>query len=259
MPVSKSELVTKQGFQEARDAVLKALASKGYRIEQDLQNQIVAKHPLSATYYPHAVEVYINAEPGKTTIQASIDHRRSQAYTEELREEIAKNLQPLPRVVFTSTQPPTSQEQLNRQAALVNPNFNRDEQVLWSHRVIKGVFHKEIVEEWIITGLRAIKKYPVTKENPQERFISISLSDADVVVMRQHRETNGHRVGTFAGTTGGGFFTGTTTGVTHSTGITYGDLVFLQDKKEIIRFSGISDPQDINRMIQTIKKEKTSV
>jgi len=259
MPVIKSQLVTKQGFQEARDAVLKALASKGYKIEQDLQNQLIAKHPLSATYYAHAVEVYVNAEPDKTTIQALIDHRRSKAYTEELKEEIAKNLQPLPRVVFTAMQPPTNQEQFNRQAPLVNPNFNPDEQVLWSHRVTKGLFHKEIVEEWIITGLRAIKKYPVTKENPQERFISVSLSDADVVVMSQHRETNGNRVGTFAGTARGGFFTGTTTGLSHSRGVTYGDLVFLHDKKEIIRFGDISDPQDVNHMIQTIKKEKTSV
>lgn len=258
MPVSKSVLVTRQSFQEARDAVLKGLAGRGYKIEQDLQNQITAKHPLSATVYSHTVEVYINAEPDKTTIQASVDHSRSKVYVEELKVEIAKNLQPLPREVFTSMERPTSQEQLNLQSALANPSLNKDEQVLWSHRVTKGVFHKEIAEEWIITGLRAIKKYPVTKENPQERFISISLSEADVIVMNQHRRTNGNRVGNFSGTSRGGFFTGTTTGLTHSTSITYGDLVFFHDKKEIIRFSGISDPQDVIHMIQTIKKESTN-
>lgn len=258
MPVSKFELVTKQSFQEARAVVLKALANKGYKIEQDLQNQIIAKHALSAVYNAHQAEVFINSEPDKTIIQAMIDHFGSQVYIERLKEEIVKDLPPLPREVFTIMPPAVSPEEIKRHAALTDPNFNEGEQVLWSHRVTKGIFNKETVEEWIITGLRAIKKYPVTKENPQERFIVIGLADADIIVMNQHRETSGNRVGTFGGVVNSGAFAGTTTGLTHSTSVTHGDLIFLHDKKEIIRFSNISDPQDVNHMIQTIKKEKTN-
>lgn len=41
-----------------------------------------------------------------------------------------------------------------------NININLGEQILWVYEVTKGVFHKETVEKWVITNLRAFKFYP---------------------------------------------------------------------------------------------------
>jgi hypothetical protein len=37
----------------------------------------------------------------------------------------------------------------------------------------------------------------------------------------------------------------------------FGDIVFLRNDREIFRFQGISDPEEVNRLIKTLKKEYT--
>lgn len=39
---------------------------------------------------------------------------------------------------------------------------------------MKGIFHKETVEKWIITNLRATKRFPVTKERPNPDFGAVA-------------------------------------------------------------------------------------
>jgi hypothetical protein len=75
--------------------------------------------------------------------------------------------------------------------------------------------------------------------------------------MNQFRKSKGNRVGSFAGVYGGGGFAGTGTGISSSTSMNFGDIVFLHNDREIFRFQGISDPDEVNRLIKTLKKEYT--
>jgi hypothetical protein len=256
MPPDRFTLETTVDQQKAKEAVLQALDNRGYRVEEELESKIVAKHSFSAAYYPHEVEILLDPKPGKTVISASINHRASQMYLKRLSEELVKLLPPLPARVFNPMEKPTSQEELDYQVKMLNRNFNAGEQVIWSHTVQKGVFSKETAERWFITNMRAIKQFPVTKDNPQEKFSSIGWLDlSDSVVMNQFRKSKGNRVGTFAGVYGGGGFAGTAAGVSSSTSMNFGDIVFLHNDREIFRFQGISDPDEVNRLIKTLKKE----
>jgi hypothetical protein len=257
MPLNKFTLETLIDPQKAKEAVIKALNSKGYKVQENLETKIVAKHSFSTSYYPHEVEISLGSQSGKTIISASIDHRGSQIYLSRLSEELSKILPPLPARVFNPMEKPTSQDELNYQAKILNRNFNAGEQVIWSHVVKKGIVSKEIAERWIITNMRAIKQFPVTKDNLQERFTAIGLDVSDTVVMNQFRRSKGNRVGSFVGSYGGGGYVGTGSGISSSTSTSYGDLVFLHNGKEIFRFQGISDPNGVNRMVKTLKKTKS--
>jgi hypothetical protein len=139
-------------------------------------------------------------------------------------------------------------------AKIENPDFNEGEQTLWVHEVTRGVFHKETVEKWIITNLRAMKYFPVTKENSTRRVMSIGLAVCEPVVMNQRRISRGRRVGNFTGVHSG-VFAGTSVGSGTSTSSTFGDLVFFMEGTEKLRFSGISDPHGVQHMIQTVQKQ----
>jgi len=104
--------------------------------------------------------------------------------------------------------------------------------------------------------MRAMKRFPVTKENLQPRIIYVGLNISDSVVMNQHRKSQGTRVGNFVGEGSGGSFSGVTAGTSRSTSTTYGDLVFFAKGKEILRFQEISDPHDVHIMIETVKKQR---
>jgi hypothetical protein len=258
MPQDRLTIETTVDQQKAKEAVLQALDNRGYKVEEEFEAKIVARHSFSAAYYPHEVEILLDPKPGKTVISASINHRASQTYLKRLSEELGKVLPPLPARVFNPMEKPTSQEELNYQVKMLNRNLNAGEQVIWGHTVQKGIFSKETTERWWITNMRAIKQFPVTKDNPQEKFLAIGWRDlSDSVVMNQFRKSKGNRVGTFAGVYGGGGFAGTGTGVSSSTSMSFGDIVFLQNDREILRFQGISDPDEVNRLIKTLKKEST--
>ncbi|MGD0496146.1 MAG: hypothetical protein ABSB28_08915 [Candidatus Bathyarchaeia archaeon] len=139
-------------------------------------------------------------------------------------------------------------------AKIKNPDLNEGEQTLWVHEVTRGIFHKETVEKWIITNLRALKYYPVTKENPTQRLDSVGLAVCEPIIMNQHRVSKGQRVGNFTGVSSG-VFAGTSVGSSTSTSTTYGDLVFFVKGTEKLRFLCISDPHGVQHMIQTIKKQ----
>jgi hypothetical protein len=254
MPMNRFTLETSIDLQKAKEAVIKALDNKGYKIQESLDTKIVAKHSFSGTYYPHEVEISLNSQPEKTIISASIDHYGSRIYLSRLSEELSKILPPLPARVFNPMERPTSQEELDYQAKMLNRNFNAGEQIIWSHMVKKGLVSKEITERWIITNMRAIKQFPVSKDNLQERFSAIGLDVSDTVVMNQFRRSKGDRVGSFVGSYGGGGVVGTGTGFSSSISTSYGDLVFLHNRKEVFRFQGISDPNGVNRMVKTLKE-----
>jgi hypothetical protein len=139
-------------------------------------------------------------------------------------------------------------------AKIKNPDLNDGEQVLWVHEVTRGIFHKETVEKWVITNLRAMIYYLVTKENPAQRLSSIGLAVSQPVVLNQRRISKGQRVGNFTGVYSG-VFAGTSVGSSTSTSETFGDLVFFVGSIEKLCFPSISDPHGVQHMIQTVKKQ----
>ncbi|MGA3192428.1 MAG: hypothetical protein ABSD73_07930 [Candidatus Bathyarchaeia archaeon] len=139
-------------------------------------------------------------------------------------------------------------------AKIKNPDLNEGEQTLWVHEVTRGIFHKETVEKWTITNLRAMKYYPVTEENPTQRLDSVGLAVCETVIMNQRRVSKGQRVGNFTGVSSG-VLVGTSVGSSTSTSTTYGDLVFFVKGTEKLCFPRISDPHGVQHMIQTIKKQ----
>jgi len=242
--------------QKAKEAVLQALDKRGYRVENEFEAKIVAKHPFSALYYPHEIAIVFESKVGKTMISASVDHRAGKAYLKRFSEELVKILPPLPPRVFSPVEKAASQTESNYQAKMLNRGFNDGEQVIWSHIIEKGVFSKETTERWLITNMRAIKHFPVTKDSPQERLMSIGWQDlSDSVVMNQFRRSKGYRVGSFTGTYVTGAFAGTGTSFNTGISMSYGDIVFLQNDREVFRFQGVSDPNEVNRLVKTLKKE----
>jgi hypothetical protein len=260
MSPGKFTLETTLDLEKAKEAVLKALDNKRYRVEEETDDKIVAKHPFSATYYPHAVVVSLEVKPGKTVISASINHRVGETYLKRLSEELVTQLPPLPARVLNPMQKPTSQEEFSYQTKMLNHSFNAGEQIIWSHTIQKGVLNKETTEKWFITNMRAIKQFPATKDNPQEKFMAIGWLDlSDSVVMNQYRRSKGIRAGSFAGVQGGGRFAGTASGINSGTSMAFGDIVFLCNDREAFRFQGISDPNEVNNMIKTLKKESANL
>jgi hypothetical protein len=260
MSPGKFILETTVSLEEAKEAVLKALDNKGYRVEEETDDKMVAKHPFSATYYPHTVAVLLEVKPGKTVISASINHRAGEMYLKRLSEELVTQLPPLPTRVLNPMQKPTSQEEFSYQTKMLNRDFNAGEQVIWSHIIQKSLLNKETTEKWFITNMRAIKQFPATKDSPQEKFAAIGWLDlSDSVVMNQCRRSKGIRVGSFAGVYGGGGFAGTASGINSGISMAFGDIVFLCNDKEAFRFQGISDPNEVNNLIKTLKKESANV
>jgi hypothetical protein len=142
----------------------------------------------------------------------------------------------------------------NYQAKIWNPNFdNEGEQLLWKHEVKKGFIHKETIETWAITNLRAVKIYSASLE-----IKAIGLAVADAVVMNQYRSSTGSRVGTFIGARGT-LFAGVGESTYSSRSQTYGDLVFFLSGREVLRFQVISDPHGVRRMVETLKKQQIRI
>ena len=124
---------------------------------------------------------------------------------------------------------------------------------------MKGILEKEEIERWFITNMRAAKVFLVSKDNPKERFAAVGWLDlSDSVVMNQARRSKGARVGSFVGAAGGGAFAGSGAGTSQSISLSFGDIVFLSNDREVLRFEAVSDPNDVNRLIKTLKKEYAS-
>lgn len=150
------------------------------------------------------------------------------------------------------------EKKIVEKATAVYPKFYdilQGEQVLWRHNITKGIIHKEVVAEWMITNHRAMIRMPITNENPTPKIAYVGHSISESVVMNQFRRSQGNRVGNFVGAYGGGGFAGVSSGISSSKGMSYGDLVFLANGKEVFRFRGISDPNGVNRLVKALKKQ----
>ena len=256
MPADRFTLEAAVDLQRAKEAVLQALDNRGYRVEKEFDAHIVAKHPFSPAYYPHEIDVMLDPKPTSTVISASIDHHSGQTYLKRLSDELVKLLPPLPARAYTPMEAPKTQDELNYQTKMLNSGFNAGEQVIWSHNVEQGVVHKETAQKWFITNMRAMKQFPPTDTDPQEKFTAVGWLDlTDSVVLNLVHKSRGSRVGVFAGAYAGHVLGGSGAGFSSGTSMTFGDVVFLHNGLEVLRFQGISDPAEVNNLVRTLKKE----
>jgi len=130
------------------------------------------------------------------------------------------------------------------------PGSLSDEQALWLYEETKGIFKKGKVRTWAITNLRA---YIYDHTNREQCVAGIAITDT--VVMNTYRKSSGSRIGTFTGA-GGRYFAGVGVSSSESQSQTYGDLVFLFQGKELLRFPSISDPHGVKKLVDTLKKQQ---
>ncbi|MDQ6864168.1 MAG: hypothetical protein M3044_10120 [Thermoproteota archaeon] len=112
------------------------------------------------------------------------------------------------------------------------PTSDQKEQVIWCLNFTKGIFHKKIVDSWIITNYRVLV-------NNSE----IWLKDIDdIIVTNQRRVSNRLYSGRYG------------VGVSNSTSISIGDVLFLYQGKPYVIFRQVSDPQGIARLAKAARK-----
>jgi len=128
-------------------------------------------------------------------------------------------------------------------------DFTEGEELLWFHRVTKGVLKKQLIQLWAITNKRAF-----LRDYEKATLVAIPLNSCEVVVMNQHRRSTGTRVGTFGGAYRG-YFGGVSSGMSWGESKSYGDLCFMQGGRMILRFEQISDPQGIKQLVKAIQKQ----
>jgi hypothetical protein len=99
------------------------------------------------------------------------------------------------------------------------PTSDQKEQVIWCLNFTKDIFHKKIVDSWIITNYRVLA-------NNSE----IWLKDIDDIIVTNQRS------------------------VSNSTSISIGEVLFLYQGKPYVIFRQVSDPQGIARLAKAARK-----
>ena len=131
------------------------------------------------------------------------------------------------------------------------PVLANGEEVVWSYVKTDGVFTKKATEVWAITNLRAIIYF---FDNPdQSGYGYLTLFD-DVIVMNSHRTSTSHRMGSFSSSGRYGMRVGTGSSIGQSKSQTVGDVVFMKDGDDVLRFGGVADPSGIAKVAKSIKK-----
>ena len=128
------------------------------------------------------------------------------------------------------------------------PNAGHDiqptgqEQIIWRNDVTTGIIHRKVVETQIITNMRVMRN---------DRSIALSDLD-DIIVMNQHRESQGQSARYYVR----GF--GTSYGTGHSRGKTVGDVTFIYQGRPAIVFQKIDDPYGVTRLAKAARRSLIS-
>jgi hypothetical protein len=94
MPLSERQIETTGDLTNTRTLVFNVLSAKGYKVQQDLNTRIIANHSLSATNYPHKVQIDLDfTQQGNGRIIMMIDHTASSVYIDKLAGEL-RNILP---------------------------------------------------------------------------------------------------------------------------------------------------------------------
>ena len=120
------------------------------------------------------------------------------------------------------------------------------EQVLWIHEENKGLFITTPVKTWAITNLRV---YVYNHETQELSAKGLLLSDTAIMNVNTLRQ---NRIGTFtteAGKYGHAFST-------QPNSQSHGDLVFSFQGKETFRLTGITDPENVQKLVENAKQQQ---
>jgi len=127
------------------------------------------------------------------------------------------------------------------------------EEVLWWHSVERGVFRKRLERYWFITNLR------VCRFDYEEGVIEAApIKDLEVVVKDKRRSTSTQRVGVYTGKIAG-LLGVVGVGFSKSRSQIIGDVMFIREGRVLVKFTSISDPDGIKRLIEVLKKDLKDV
>src|ERR1700687_2290009 len=138
------------------------------------------------------------------------------------------------------------------QSANIDPysgSLQPGEDFLWSYNIENGFIFKHVSTLLAITNFR-IFMFDV-KSNQVTGLLLMSDLD-DVVVMNTHTDYNSTRVGNY-GRIVKGFWV--SYGQTQGKRTPIGDIVFMSKGRAVITWQGISDPNGLKKLAETLQKE----
>lgn len=138
------------------------------------------------------------------------------------------------------------------QSANIDPysgDLQPGEDFIWSYNIEDGFIFKHASTLLAITNFRVFMFD--FKTNKVTGLLLMSDLD-DVVVMNTHTDYHSTRVGNYGKIVKGFWMS---YGQTQGKRTTIGDLVFMSKGKAIITWQGISDPNGLKKLIETLQKE----
>jgi hypothetical protein len=140
----------------------------------------------------------------------------------------------------TTSMDPINNDRVGEGEAYLPPLLEK-ENIIWSRRNTKGIFHKRTTKREWITNYRIVKCDPYI----QELYLS-SIQDT-AVINQTHVSTS-----TYSGISSGGRGSRFVSGSSNSQGSVIGDPFFLVQGKPIIIFERVNDPQNLVKYIKLL-------
>lgn len=117
------------------------------------------------------------------------------------------------------------------------------EREIWRNEVMTGIIHRHVAEVQVITNQRVVLN---------DRAILFKDLD-DIVVMNQHRESQGQSTRYYVR----GF--GTSYGTGRTSGKSIGDLIFMYRGQTSIIFRQITDPNGVAKLAKAARRSMISI
>ncbi len=127
------------------------------------------------------------------------------------------------------------------------------EEVLWWYSVERGVFRKRLERYWFITNLR-VCKFDYEEGNVE----ATPLKDLDVVVTEKEHTTSSQRIGMYTGKLEN--IVGIVgVGTSRTKSRTIGNLLFIREGRVLVKFTKISDPDGVKKLVEVLKRNLRDV
>ncbi|MEM3427592.1 MAG: hypothetical protein QW212_04900 [Nitrososphaerales archaeon] len=127
------------------------------------------------------------------------------------------------------------------------------EEVLWWYSVERGVFRKRLERYWFITNLR-VCRFDYEEGNVE----ATPLKDLDVVVTEKEHTTSSQRIGMYTGKLEN--IVGIVgVGTSRTKSRTIGNLLFIREGRVLVKFTKISDPDGVKKLVEVLKRNLRDV
>lgn len=133
------------------------------------------------------------------------------------------------------------------------PFLSLHEELLWINHIPEGIINKHAGYLQAITNFRVFE-YDYSKHICS--YIMISSLE-DVIIMNKKTSSHTNRIGNYMGARNLNMMTGIGTSTTKLN--TVGDLVFIYEGKPFIKFMQISEPDGLDKLILSAKKQLVSL